>query len=57
MQNVFTFLFKANRNWVLIPELLSTVEIANKNLGNVVCPFEAAAASHAKYFCFHLAFV
>lgn len=36
---------------------LAPVEIANKNVGNVVSLFEAAAASHAKYFCFHLAFL
>lgn len=36
---------------------LAPAEIANKNLGSVVSPFEAAAASHAKYFCFHLAFL
>lgn len=36
---------------------LAPVEIANKNFGNVVPPFEATAASHAKYFCLHLTFL
>lgn len=33
---------------------LTPVGIANKNLGTVVSPFGAEAASAAKYFCFHL---
>lgn len=33
---------------------LAPVGIANKNVGTTVSPFGVAAASAAKYFCFHL---